>query len=71
MYGSHIQIFNHRYQLSNGETRAENGYQKLVGDNSVLTVSGKYSFVGSDGVTYWVHYTSDETGYHPVVGKEN
>ncbi len=60
-----------RYQLSNGETRAENGYPKVVGEQQipVISISGKYSFVGTDGVTYWVHYTADENGYHPVVGK--
>lgn len=60
-----------RYQLSNGETRAENGYPKVVGEQRipVISISGKYSFVGTDGVTYWVHYTADENGYHPIVGK--
>ncbi|KAG4079704.1 hypothetical protein HA402_009090 [Bradysia odoriphaga] len=62
--------YNYLYQLSNGETRAENGYPKVVGEKSipVISISGKYSFVGTDGVTYWVHYTADENGYHPIVG---
>ncbi|KAJ6634696.1 Endocuticle structural glycoprotein SgAbd-5 [Pseudolycoriella hygida] len=62
--------YNYLYQLSNGETRAENGYPKVVGEAQipVISISGKYSYVGTDGVTYWVHYTADENGYNPVVG---
>lgn len=29
----------------------------------VLVVTGSYSFIGPDGVTYFVKYESDEKGY--------
>lgn len=41
---------------------------KNVGDHDVITVVGQYSYVGDDGQTYWVNYTADENGFHPVVG---
>lgn len=41
---------------------------KTVGDHDVVVVSGQYSFVAPDGQTYWVNYTADENGFHPVVG---
>lgn len=31
-------------------------------------MSGAYSFKGADGQTYWVKYTADEEGFHPIVG---
>ena len=64
--------FMHRYELDNGQIFSEAGALKEVGDTEkvpVIVVSGQYTFVGPDGVTYWVNYTADENGYHPVVGK--
>lgn len=29
------------------------------------SVSGYYSYTGSDGIQYTVHYTADENGFHP------
>lgn len=64
-----------RYELDNGQIFSEVGALKEVapaeGDGEkvpVIVVSGQYSFVGQDGITYWVNYTADENGYHPVVG---
>lgn len=62
----------YRYELSNGQIFSEAGTLKEVGDEekvNVIVVSGQYSFVGQDGQTYWVNYTADENGFHPVVGK--
>lgn len=61
-----------RYELSNGQIFSEAGTLKEVGDEEkvpVIVVSGQYSFVGGDGITYWVNYTADENGFHPIVGK--
>lgn len=65
-----------RYELDNGQIFSEAGTLKEVAPADgtgekvpVIVVSGQYSFVGQDGITYWVNYTADENGYHPVVGK--
>lgn len=56
-----------RYELNNGQIFSQAG--ALKDDGKTQVVSGAYSFVGSDGQTYWVTYTADETGFHPIVGK--
>lgn len=38
------------------------------GPHEVVVITGSYSFIGPDGQTYWVNYTADENGYHPVIG---
>lgn len=61
-----------RYELSDGQIKSESGALKEVGEGDertqVIVVSGSYSFIGPDGQTYWVNYTADENGYHPVIG---
>ncbi|KAJ6634057.1 Flexible cuticle protein 12 [Pseudolycoriella hygida] len=59
------------YELSNGQIHSEaGGLSDADGDGEpVVVVSGGYSYVGDDGITYWVNYTADEDGYHPVVGQ--
>lgn len=59
-----------RYELSNGQIHSEAGALAEVGEDKVpvIVVSGSYTFVGPDGITYWVNYTADENGFHPVVG---
>lgn len=54
--------------MSNGQIVSEAGALKTVGDHQVVVVTGQYSFVGPDGLTYWVNYTADENGFHPTVG---
>lgn len=54
--------------MSDGQIRNEAGAIKQIGEESPIVVSGGYSFVAPDGQTYWVTYTADEFGYHPVVG---
>ena len=56
----------YRYELDNGQIFSEAGALKEDGSQYV---KGAYSFQGNDGETYWVNYTADEEGFHPVVGK--
>lgn len=59
-----------RYELSNGQIHSEAGALAEIGEDKVqvIVVSGSYTYVGPDGITYWVNYTADENGFHPVVG---
>lgn len=54
--------------MSDGQIRSEGGVLKDIGDTQAIVVQGAYTFVGPDGITYWVNYTADENGYHPVIG---
>lgn len=54
----------YRYETSN-QHFSEAGALK---DDGSQYVQGAYSFVGDDGETYWVNYTADEEGFHPIVG---
>ncbi|CAD7086568.1 unnamed protein product [Hermetia illucens] len=56
------------YELSDGQKRDEAGELKDFGEEKAVVVTGSYSFTGPDGQTYWVTFTADENGYHPVVG---
>ncbi|CAH2105196.1 unnamed protein product [Euphydryas editha] len=54
------------YKTSDGKEFFEHAIFKNVGtDNQALEVTGRYSFLGSDGVFYEVTYTADENGFHP------
>ncbi|XP_058804007.1 larval cuticle protein 65Ag1-like [Phymastichus coffea] len=57
------------YELSDGQKRDESAHveTRRIGneDESVLRVSGSYSFVGQDGLTYTVTYVADENGFQP------
>jgi len=56
--------------LSNGQIHSEaGGLSYANGEDPVVVVSGSYSFVAPDGITYWVNYTADEEGFKPVVGQ--
>ncbi|CAO1377603.1 unnamed protein product [Diamesa hyperborea] len=55
------------FDLTDGQTRAEEGKLVHVGDKQVLRVTGSFSFVGDDGKTYDVLYTADENGYQPTI----
>lgn len=51
------------YTLSDGQERYEKGTLTNFGDARVYEVSGHYAFVGTDGKTYRVNYTSGVNGY--------
>lgn len=61
-------IFHSSYELDNNQIFSEAGELRTFGDQQAVVKSGAYSFVGPDGKTYWVTYTADENGYHPVIG---
>lgn len=56
------------YELDNGQIFSETGELRSFGEQQAVVKSGAYSFVGADGQTYWVTYTADENGFHPIVG---
>lgn len=57
------------YELDNGQIVSETGELKTIGEQQVVVKSGQYSFVAADGITYWVNWTADENGFHPVIGE--
>lgn len=63
-----VLFLNSSYELDNGQIFSEAGELKTIGDQQAVVKSGAYSFVGADGITYWVTYTADENGFHPIIG---
>ncbi|XP_037933269.1 larval cuticle protein 65Ag1-like [Teleopsis dalmanni] len=58
--------FNYVYETSDGVSANAQGQLKNIGsENEAISVQGKYSFVGDDGVTYTVTYVADENGFQP------
>ncbi|XP_055302199.1 flexible cuticle protein 12-like [Sitodiplosis mosellana] len=57
--------FEFSYELDNGQFFQEAG---KLNEKGAQEVAGQYSFQGNDGQTYWVKYTADEEGFHPIVG---
>merc|ERR1712106_1295056 len=60
--------YQYAYELDNGQ-RAEEAGRSIPGsepETGSIDISGSYSFVGDDGVTYSVTYTSNEGGFAPV-----
>ncbi|KAL6428938.1 hypothetical protein ACFW04_008036 [Cataglyphis niger] len=49
------------YETGNGITVQETGHQQGESES----VSGSFSYTGSDGVQYSITYTADENGFHP------
>lgn len=51
-------LFVHRYEQDNGQIVSAAGGLKTVqgpdGPVQALVISGAYTFVGPDGITYWV-----------------
>lgn len=66
-----ISIFTYfRYEQSNGQIVSEAGSLKEVGEEKtpVVVVIGQYTWTDKDGNIFWVNYTADENGFHPIVG---
>lgn len=63
MFIKRIEYF--RYETSDGQKREEHSQLITENDEPSQVVSGSYSYVGTDGVTYTVNYTADKYGYHP------
>ncbi|XP_056644754.1 endocuticle structural glycoprotein ABD-5-like [Diorhabda sublineata] len=57
--------YNFSYETSDGSRREEAAVLKDTGNKkeAVLAVSGSYTYVGTDGVTYKITYVADENGY--------
>ncbi|KAG5313165.1 CUD2 protein, partial [Acromyrmex insinuator] len=53
--------YQYSYETGNGITVQETGHRQ--GESE--TVSGSFSYTGSDGVQYSITYTADEYGFHP------
>jgi len=60
--------YQYSYELDDGQKREENAQAVQTRDSEgnpsvALRVTGSYSFVGADGITYTVDYVADENGY--------
>lgn len=54
------------YETSDGIKHGESGTIKNAGaENEGIAVTGSFSYLGPDGVTYTVTYTADENGFQP------
>ncbi|XP_055910794.1 uncharacterized protein LOC129945159 [Eupeodes corollae] len=61
-----VEGYNYALETSDGKSVSEEAVLKNNGkDGESLSVHGKYSYVGPDGVTYEVEYIADENGYQP------
>ncbi|KAL7299161.1 hypothetical protein TKK_0007760 [Trichogramma kaykai] len=59
-----LEGYNFAYELSDGQTRQEDSRIQVYGpEQAANRVSGSYSYVGDDGVTYTISYVADENGY--------
>lgn len=58
--------YNYHYETENGIFGEESGQPLAAGPEGLAVVArGSYRYIGDDGVTYEVHYTADENGFHP------
>lgn len=61
-----VRVF-HSYELNNGQFFGERGYLKEDGSQ---VKEGSYGYIDPNGNKQGTNYTSDDTGYHPIVGKK-
>jgi len=57
--------WNYAYESENGIRQEARGEMRSIGNELVNVMSGSYSYVGPDGLTYQVDWYADETGFHP------
>merc|ERR1712128_289321 len=57
--------YQYAFETENGIKQSVTGEMKVVREEQVYTMSGSYSYPGSDGQLYVVDWYADETGYHP------
>ena len=55
--------FQYAYETSDGTAAEVTGETKQIGENFGTVMSGSYTFVGDDGVTYTVNWEADENGF--------
>lgn len=56
------------WEQTDGQRAQQSGQLKNEGrEDESLAVTGSFSWVGPDGVTYTVTYTADEDGYKPEI----
>ena len=55
--------FQYGYETSDGTSADVTGETKQIGEEVGTVMSGSYSVVGDDGVTYTVTWTADENGF--------
>ncbi|CAH2075264.1 unnamed protein product, partial [Iphiclides podalirius] len=59
--------YNFAFEQSDGTKQQQQGELVKKGSDEYLSVKGKYTYIGLDGVTYTVTYTADDDGYKPEI----
>ncbi|CAG5040087.1 unnamed protein product [Parnassius apollo] len=60
--------YKYAFEQSDGTKQEQQGEVINEGsDNEYLSVKGRYTYVGQDGVTYIVTYVADDNGYQPEI----
>nr|XP_040582030.1 larval cuticle protein LCP-17-like isoform X2 [Lepeophtheirus salmonis] len=57
--------FQNSFEAGNGIKQQSAGSTHLLGEDSVVTMTGSYEYVGEDGQTYVVDWIADENGFQP------
>lgn len=55
--------YEYNYELSDGSYKQESAKLLKTGDTEALEISGKFGFIGTDGIQYDVTYTAGEEGF--------
>lgn len=53
-------------ETGDGTAYSQHGTLHPAEEGHVVVVAGHFTYIGTDGRQYTVHYTADENGYHPV-----
>ncbi|KPI97917.1 PREDICTED: endocuticle structural glycoprotein SgAbd-5-like [Papilio xuthus] len=60
--------YNYAYEQTDGTKQEQEGTLVNAGlENEHIVVKGRFTFIGSDGVTYVVTYIADDKGYQPEI----